>query len=264
MRCKHCNAEWSVSDVISASLTKCPFCEAELYAKPVNELTSLHSALEEIIERDGIDALRDGRRMLAIFADLAPRQRKEKTMLSYLIQCDGHIALIEARQKDQDEQRIIRSRVAQQMIDMFLLSETVAYGACDYFWEAIGGTPFAKKQMFRRFFGGNDAEQLRFLEVRAIITIAATIIAVAASFFCIGALSMIAVVALFVWGWKVVENWFDITALSTRFSNNVVISVVVFMLLLILACFAGIVISLLGVGRWMYLKHKYSNMSALR
>ena len=262
MRCKSCNAEWSVSEVISASLTTCPFCGTELYPKPINEQTAFRSAIEEIIERDGIDMLRDGRRTLAMFADLAPKLRKEKIMLSYLVQCDGHIALLEARQKSPDDQRVVRSRVAQQMMEMFLLSETVAYNACDCYWEAIGGNPFAKKQMFGRLFGENDAEQIHFLEIRSIITIAALIIVIAISFFYIGTISALPVVMLFVWGWKVIESWFDVAALAIKFSNNVVISVVIFTLLLILACFVGVVIAFLGVGRWIYLKRKYSDVSS--
>lgn len=139
MKCISCNAEWTVSDAISASITICPFCGASLYPQPASELTSLQSVLKAIIAHSGVDALRDGRRTLAIFADLAPKLRKEKIMISYLVQCDGHIALIDALRKSFAEQIAIRGRVAQQMIDNFLISEDIAYRACDCYWDAIGG-----------------------------------------------------------------------------------------------------------------------------
>ena len=71
--------------------------------------------------------------------------------------------------------------------------------------------------MFNRIFGGSDAEQLRFLETRSIITIVALVIALVASIFSPEALGLIAVVMLFIWGWNVVKNWFGITTLGAIF-----------------------------------------------
>ena len=87
--------------------------------------------------------------------------------------------------------------------------------------------------MFNRIFGGTDAEQLQFLEVRSIITIAALVIAGVASFFTPNALSLIAIVMLFIWGWNVIKNWFGFTTLGAIFSGNVVIGVVIFMFCLL-------------------------------
>ena len=111
--------------------------------------------------------------------------------------------------------------------------------------------------MFNRIFGGSDAEQLRFLEVRSIITIVALVIALVASIFSPEALGLIALVMLFVWGWNVVKKWFGITAIGAIFSGNVVIGVILFMIYILIAYFVGIVFAFLGVGRWIYLKVKY-------
>lgn len=113
--------------------------------------------------------------------------------------------------------------------------------------------------MFNRIFGGSDAEQLQFLEMRSIITIAVVIIALVASVFVPEALSLIAVVMLFIWGWNVIKNWFGITTLSAIFSGNVVIGVIIFLFYLIVAYLVGILFAFLGVGRWIYLKMKYRN-----
>ena len=111
--------------------------------------------------------------------------------------------------------------------------------------------------MFSRIFGGSDEDQLRFLEVRSIITIIALLVAFVGSFFSSEASALVAVVMLFVWGWNVVKNWFGITTLGAIFSGNIVIGVVLFMIYLIVAYLAGIVFAFLGVGRWIYLKIKY-------
>ena len=113
--------------------------------------------------------------------------------------------------------------------------------------------------MLDRIFGGSDEEQLRFLEVRSVITILALIIAFVGSFFATEAPALIAVVMLFIWGWNVVKNWFGITTLGAIFSGNIVIGVVLFMIYLIVAYLAGVVFAFLGVGRWIYLKIKYRN-----
>lgn len=113
--------------------------------------------------------------------------------------------------------------------------------------------------MFSRIFGGSDEDQLRFLEVRSIITIIALLVAFVGSFFSSEAPALIAVVMLFVWGWNVVKNWFGITTLGAIFSGNIVIGVVLFMIYLIVAYLAGIVFAILGVGRWIFLKIKYRN-----
>lgn len=118
--------------------------------------------------------------------------------------------------------------------------------------------------MFDRIFGGSDEEQLQFLEIRSIITIVTMVIAIVASFFSSEALGLIAVVMLFIWGWNVIKNWFGITTLGAIFSGNVVIGVVIFMFYLIVAYLVGIVFAVLGVGRWIYLKMKYSNQSTRR
>lgn len=116
--------------------------------------------------------------------------------------------------------------------------------------------------MFNRIFGGSDAEQLQFLEVRSIITIVVLAVSIVASCFYPNASSLIAIVMLFIWGWNVVKNWFGITTIAAIFSGNVVIGAVLFVFYLIIAYLVGVFFALLGVGRWIYLKVKYRNAGA--
>lgn len=97
--------------------------------------------LKQIIEKFGIDTLRNGSRTIALFADFAPQCRKEMNMLQYLVKCNGHKLLLDAREASTDEQRAIRRRIISQMTSELMLSEDAALSICDSFWIAIGGSP---------------------------------------------------------------------------------------------------------------------------
>ena len=66
--------------------------------------------LKLIIKKFGIDTLRNGSRTIALFADFAPQCRKEMNMLQYLVKCNGHKLLLDARDASTDEQRAIHRR----------------------------------------------------------------------------------------------------------------------------------------------------------
>ena len=113
--------------------------------------------------------------------------------------------------------------------------------------------------MFERIFGGTDAEQMEFLQIRSIVTIAAVALSLVAAIFAPEALGIVGAVMLFVWGFGVLKAMFGITAIGILFSGNVVLGVILFLLYLMAAYFAGLVFAFVGVGRWIYLKVKYSN-----
>ena len=112
--------------------------------------------------------------------------------------------------------------------------------------------------MLDRIFGGTIEMQLQFLEARSIITIITLIASIVMSFVVPEALGLIALVMMFVWGWGVMKNWFGITAIGILLSGNLVVGVVLFVLYVTAAYLLGMVFSVLGVGRWIYLKVKYA------
>ena len=142
MKCNNCKAEWNVSAAMSASIKTCPFCGADLAPKPDGEINTLQDVLKVIIAHGGLNSLRNGGRSLAMFSDLAPKLRKERTLYSYLVQCEGNVILLDVLNKTRPEQLAARGKLLQRMVDDLLLSEAVARQACDSFWDAIGGKAF--------------------------------------------------------------------------------------------------------------------------
>lgn len=141
MRCNHCKAEWTVSEEIAKKLVNCPFCGQSLLPPKPAAPKNLTDALVLIAERYGMDILKDGHRTIALFLDLAPGLRREKTMLSYLVQVDGHTSLLKGLAAAPAEQTILLGKAASRMVDTCLISQTLAEEICRSFWLAIGGRP---------------------------------------------------------------------------------------------------------------------------
>lgn len=102
----------------------------------------LAQTLKRIVSEFGTQTLRNGKKTVALFADLAPQHKQEQTMLRYLIQCDGNTALLDALNKAPGEQRLAREKLIKRMMDDCLVSQQAATVICDSFWLAIGGNPF--------------------------------------------------------------------------------------------------------------------------
>lgn len=140
MKCNHCQSEWTVSAAISASIKSCPFCGKAIASESGDKYSSMSATLKAIIANSGLEGLRDGKRALAMFSDLAPQLKREKRMFSYFIQCNGNFILLDALKQSRSEQVVCREKIVQQMIHVLLVNDDVAYEACDAFWDAIGGS----------------------------------------------------------------------------------------------------------------------------
>lgn len=139
MKCNHCSAEWNIPEAVATTLQNCPFCGKSLATTiPIN-LDTPQAVLLEIKARFGIEALRDGRKCIAYFSDLAPKLIREKQMLTYLFHCQGNIKLLDALNKDSSEQQACHHQLATKMENEYLVSHDIAIEACAFFWEAIGG-----------------------------------------------------------------------------------------------------------------------------
>ena len=136
MKCSKCNSEWNTSPSISASMTVCPFCGESLCVKK-DAFVSDYDVLRYLCSHFGIDFMRDGARVLACFADLAPMLKKEKRILSYFIECNGHIQILDSIAKDLAEQQLATKRVVRQMTDELFVAETVSCAIAESFLKAV-------------------------------------------------------------------------------------------------------------------------------
>ena len=136
MKCAKCNSEWNTSPSISASMTVCPFCGASL-APEKDLFASDYDVLRYLCARFGTDFMRDGSRLLACFSDLAPMLKKEKRILSYFIECNGHIQILDSIAKDPPEQQLAVKRVIRQMTDELFVSEAISCAITTSFLKAV-------------------------------------------------------------------------------------------------------------------------------
>ena len=139
MKCPNCLAEWQLPEQSNTSLETCPFCGGSLRMEPVT-MDTIDGVLEEMIRRFGVDILRNGPRMVAVFTDLAPQLRKERILLTYLIQSDGNRKLLDAVQMPSSRQRAEYQRVVQHLTEERFIARNAAENICCCFLKAVGVT----------------------------------------------------------------------------------------------------------------------------
>lgn len=139
MKCRFCGNEWMTTDKKIHAIT-CPFCGRNMLPGE-KELDSLQKVLDAIAQLFGVDVFDDEQKLLAYFSDLAPGSIKERRLLSYLVECNGHAILLKARTEDKDEQQKKINQVVSSMEENAMVTEQKAREICDAFWIAIGGNP---------------------------------------------------------------------------------------------------------------------------
>ena len=138
MRCPSCNASWQLPPSTKTQLSACPFCGAALIAKLSFTSKSISDVLLEICNQFGIESLRDGSKTVAIFSDLAPHLKKERILLSYLIQLNGHTKLLSMVGQESSTQVHIYNGVVKSLSEELFISKTAAKHVCVEFSKAIG------------------------------------------------------------------------------------------------------------------------------
>lgn len=138
MKCPKCSAEWHLPENMPVQPKACPFCGESLQTAPTDSLVTIDTVLAEIVQRFGIDILRNGAKTAAIFSDLAPQLRKEKLLLTYLIQFNGNLELLEVKHLTQTEQRATYRKVVQHLTDEQFVAQSAAENICQCFLKAIG------------------------------------------------------------------------------------------------------------------------------
>ena len=123
--------------------------------------------------------------------------------------------------------------------------------------------------MFTRLFGETEEIQFKNLKPKTILTILGLIVGlVGVLLTLIGIESLgetllsisgiILFILLFIWGFGAIRALFGFSTIGAIFSGNVVFGVVIFVFCMMAAYFISIFIAFLGVGRFIYLKIKFS------
>ncbi len=138
MKCPNCGAEWQLPPTVKVQLNKCPFCGSSLTSMLPSSLETISDVLIAICDRFGIESLREGAKTVAIFSDLAPHLKKERVLLSYLIQLNGHTKLLSMIGQDRATQMASFKGVVKSLTDDLFVAESAAESVCKAFTSAIG------------------------------------------------------------------------------------------------------------------------------
>lgn len=139
MKCVKCKAHLDEFENTTTIPKVCPSCSASIMMDNSVEMETMQETLTIMIQRYGMDLLKDSSRTMAYFIDLAPSLKKEKQMLQYLLSCGGNTTLIDALVVSRPEQEKIIRRLLLKMTDEMFVSKEIAEAAIICFWTVISG-----------------------------------------------------------------------------------------------------------------------------
>ena len=141
MKCPHCKAEWNIPGQ-TIMPENCPFCAKKLVVKTSSTACTLEGVLLEIATSFGVDTLKDGRKTLSFFADLAPQLKKEQLILTHFLDANRENieAIFAARSRTEAEQRILFLKILNKLVDEWAMREDAAALVCKGYFYAVGIT----------------------------------------------------------------------------------------------------------------------------
>ena len=137
MKCQLCGCEWDIPGSMNLQLDNCPFCNQSLKKREIRIATTLPEALSEISFQFGPETLKDGKKMLGFFADIAPALQKERRIISYFINCGGHSHLYKVRCATKTDQQIALKKVVHKMVEEWYIAEQAAEMVCQAYMDAL-------------------------------------------------------------------------------------------------------------------------------
>ena len=107
--------------------------------------------LDTIRDREGRDALADGKRLLGLFDDYSQgKLRPQSNALRVLIECGGNQRIGQLRDASPLRQKTELHRLVQEMVTEYNMQETSARDICGAIWEAFCGTEVPLNQLAER------------------------------------------------------------------------------------------------------------------
>lgn len=137
MQCKFCGAQWTLAKGMTMRGTQCPFCGKTLTPEKTLPPAGIAEAFSLIARNYGVEILRDRKKAVPYFMDLAPSLRRELKLVEEFYQCDGSPTLFGALSLSLEEQAKRRQLIIQRMVDECYLNERASELVCVAFWNAI-------------------------------------------------------------------------------------------------------------------------------
>ena len=135
MKCPSCNSEWNSPLSALKQLAQCPFCGAKLYQSDSKQ--TLDTVLIRIKKEFGLESLKDKRKLISIFSDIAPELSKEKKLLSYFLDCGGNAILIDAITKSRDSAFIEKEKIVFRLTNDLFISKEAAEAVTQSFLNTL-------------------------------------------------------------------------------------------------------------------------------
>jgi len=99
----------------------------------------MEDALKYIVNTYGVDILRNGQKLIAYFANIAPELRREQKLLRDFIQCDGNTRLLDAMSRSDAARQLEWNLLTQYMEREMWISSYAVSLVCNGFWNAASG-----------------------------------------------------------------------------------------------------------------------------
>lgn len=121
---------------------------------------SVEQIIKSIIDKFGMGILKDGQKLIAVFSDYAPQQKKEQTLITYFVRSKGNTKILDVQQKTQKEQEICFMQIVHEMAETQFVDENAAKQICKDFFAAIG-VNLSTEPFFEESIAINETEARR-------------------------------------------------------------------------------------------------------
>lgn len=133
MKCNNCQSEWNGVK----ELDTCPFCRANLKAEiKTKDFQSVGEFFNYALSVYGVEILRDGRKLVSLFADLAPELEQERNLLRIAAESGVYKDILATNNESESEKHSCVARCTLKLQSKYFMqsewSEKVVFWLTDY------------------------------------------------------------------------------------------------------------------------------------
>lgn len=139
MKCPHCQCEWNMPQGMSLSGKNCPFCGKPLVEPVVQKSDAMEDVLAAILAEHGRDSLKNGKLVLSLYKDMAPKRKRDQKLLAYFVEADGPNVLYSALSVAAADRKTYLQRVVYKMTNDLIIAEIPSCTVCQLYWKILSG-----------------------------------------------------------------------------------------------------------------------------